>query len=372
MNYFYVPVRLIGSKKKLIFILTMVLIAMKAAVLIAPKNIVFEDREKPSISSPNDVLLEIKSVGICHSDVHYYVHGRIGDLVVKKPLVLGHECSAVVVDKGEAVRNLEVGDRVVIEPAAPCGTCFYCKRGRYNICENLRFMGTPPTDGAFCEYVVWPSDFVYKMPEEMTFEEGALIEPFSVALYSVRRGRLSPGDRVAILGAGTIGLMTLIAARACGASEVYVTDIVDYKLEVARRLGASAVINAKKEDPVETILSLTEGRGADIVFDAVGIEDTFNQALKIVRMGGRLVVIGLGFKDLVTSPILNIPLKEVDIYGILRYCNVFQEALRLVSSKNLKLTELITHRISFSELVKGMELLAKGEENVIKVMVNMV
>lgn len=330
---------------------------------------VIEDRPKPTLSSPDDVLLEIKSVGICHSDVHYYVHGRIGNLVVEKPLILGHECSAVVVDKGENVKHLEVGDRVVVEPAAPCRTCFYCKRGRYNICENLKFMGTPPTDGAFREYVVWPSDFVYRMPDEMTFEEGALIEPFSVALYSVRRGGIMPGDRIAILGAGTIGLMTLIAARECGASEIYITDVADFKLKVAKKLGAKAAINVKREDPVEVVLSLTDGRGPDIVFDAVGIEDTFNQALKMVRVGGKIVVIGLGFRELTSSPVINIPLKEVDVLGILRYSNIFQEAIRLAYSKKLSLAELITHRIGFDELINGMELIAKGAENVIKVMV---
>jgi len=342
---------------------------MKVAVLYEPRHIEFEDRDRPSISSPNEVLVEIKNVGICHSDVHYYVHGRIGDFVVKAPLVLGHECSGVVVEKGEAVKHLEVGDRVVIEPAAPCRSCFYCKIGRYNLCENLKFMGTPPTDGAFSEYVVWPADFVYKMPDDMSFEEGALMEPFSVALYSVRRSGLLPGSRVAILGAGTIGLMTLLAARECGAAEIFITDIVDRKLKLAEELGAKAAINAQKEDPVKTITYLTDGRGPDVVFDAVGIESTFNQALKMVRMGGKVVVIGLGFKDLITSPIIDIPGKELDVLGILRYANVYPEAIRIASSKKPPLTKLITHRLDFSKLIEGMELVAKGKEDVVKVMI---
>jgi len=342
---------------------------MKVAVLYEPRHIEFEDRDRPSISSPNEVLVEIKNVGICHSDVHYYVHGRIGDFVVRAPLVLGHECSGVVVEKGEAVKHLEVGDRVVIEPAAPCRSCFYCKIGRYNLCENLKFMGTPPTDGAFSEYVVWPADFVYKMPDDMSFEEGALMEPFSVALYSVRRSGLLPGSRVAILGAGTIGLMTLLAARECGAAEIFITDIVDRKLKLAEELGAKAAINAQKEDPVKTITYLTDGRGPDVVFDAVGIESTFNQALKMVRMGGKVVVIGLGFKDLITSPIIDIPGKELDVLGILRYANVYPEAIRIASSKKPPLTKLITHRLDFSKLIEGMELVAKGKEDVVKVMI---
>ena len=342
---------------------------MKVAVLYEPRHIELEDRDKPSISSPNEVLVEVRNVGICHSDVHYYVHGRIGDFVVREPLILGHECSGVVVEKGGAVRHLEVGDRVIIEPAAPCRTCFYCKIGRYNLCENLKFMGTPPTDGAFSEYVTWPADFVYKMPDEMSFEEGALIEPFSVALYSVRRSGLLPGSRVAILGAGTIGLMTLMAARECGATEIFITDIVDRKLKLAEELGAKAAINAKEEDPVKTITYLTDGKGPDVVFDAVGLESTFNQALKMVRMGGRIVVIGLGFKDVTTSPIIDIPTKELDILGILRYANVFPDAIRIAASKKPPLTKLITHRLDFSELVKGMELVARGEEDVMKVMI---
>lgn len=342
---------------------------MKAAVLYGPKHIEFEERDKPVISSPNEVLIEIRNVGICHSDVHYYVYGRIGSIVVKEPLILGHECSGVVVEKGSAVKHLEVGDRVIIEPAAPCRTCFYCKTGRYNICMNMKFMGTPPTDGAFREYVAWPSDFVYKMPDNMSFEEGALIEPFSVALYSVRRGGLLPGNRVAILGAGTIGLMILLAVRECGATEIFVTDIIDHKLKLAKELGAKAVINAKKEDPVETVIHLTDGKGPDVVFDAVGIESTFNQALRMVRIGGRVVVIGLGFRDMTTSPIIDIPTKELDVLGILRYANVFPDAIRIVASRKPPPTMLITHRLNFSELVKGMDLVAKGEETVVKVMI---
>jgi L-iditol 2-dehydrogenase len=342
---------------------------MKAAVLYRPREIKFEEREIPKLTSDIDVLVEVRNVGICHSDVHYYVHGRIGDFIVKEPLVLGHECSGVVVDKGPTAKHLEIGDRVIIEPAAPCRICDYCKIGRYNICENLRFMGTPPTDGAFVEYVTWPSDFVYKMPDSMSLEEGALIEPFSVALYSVKRGGLSPGDCVAILGAGTIGLMTLLAALACGASEIFITDIVDSKLRLAEELGATAAINVNKEDPIKTIRYLTGGRGPDIVFDAVGIERTFAQALNIVKTGGKVIVIGLGFGDLTTSPIINIPCKEINVIGILRYANVFPQAIRLVASKKLPLTKLITHRLAFSELVKGMEMLAKGEGDAIKVMI---
>lgn len=342
---------------------------MKAAILYSPKRIILEERPKPAIPSNNDVLIEIKNVGICHSDVHYYLHGRIGDFIVKEPIILGHECSGVIVEKGKDVTNLDIGDRVVIEPASPCRKCLYCKTGRYNICENMRFMGTPPTDGAFCEYTVWPSDFVYKMPEGMSFEEGALIEPFSVALYSIRRGGLSPGNRVAILGAGTIGLMTLLAACECGASEVFITDISDYKLKVAEKLGATTTINVQKEDPIKSIKYLTNGRGVDIVFDAVGIDATFNQALKLVKVGGKVVIIGLGFGELSTAPVIDIPTKELDVIGILRYANIFPEAIRLVARKKLPLTELITHRLDLSELVKGMELLASGREDVIKVMI---
>ncbi|MBS7605933.1 MAG: NAD(P)-dependent alcohol dehydrogenase [Candidatus Bathyarchaeia archaeon] len=342
---------------------------MKAAVLHAPRKLIFEERPEPAISSGDEVLIEIKNVGICHSDVHYYVHGRIGDFIVKEPIILGHECSGVVIEKGKDVSNVDIGDKVIIEPASPCRKCPNCKTGRYNICENLRFMGTPPTDGAFREYVVWPSDFVYKMPEDMNFEEAALIEPFSVALYSVKRAGLSPGSRVAILGAGTIGLMTLLATRECGASEIFITDIVDYKLKLAEKFGATAAINSKKEDPVKSIKYLTDGRGVDVVFEAVGIDTTFNQALKLVKVGGKVVVIGLGFKELSTVPVIDIPTKELDIIGILRYANVFPEAIRLAAHRKLPLTKLITRRLDLPELVKGMEAIAEGKEDEVKVMI---
>ncbi|MEN2974564.1 MAG: NAD(P)-dependent alcohol dehydrogenase [Candidatus Caldarchaeales archaeon] len=342
---------------------------MKAAVLYSPRNMGFEERDYPTIKSPDEVIVEMKNVGICHSDVHYYVHGRIGDFVVKKPIVLGHECSGVVVAKGDSVKHLEVGDRVVIEPAAPCRVCFYCKSGKYNICDNLRFMGTPPDDGAFREFLTWPSDFVYKIPEETSSEEGALIEPFSVALYSVRRGGLMPGNKVMILGAGTIGLMTLLAARESGASDIFITDVIDRKLKLAKDFGATATINVRSEDPLKTINYLTDGRGPDIVFDAVGIEETFNLALKSVRKGGKIVVIGLGFEELTKAQIINIPTKEIDVIGILRYANVFQDAIRLVYRKRPQITRLITHRLSFSDVIKGMRLAAEGGEEVGKIMI---
>ena len=341
---------------------------MKAAVLYRPKVLKFEDREVPS-PNPDEVLIKVKNVGICRSDVHYYVHGRIGSFIVKEPIILGHECSGEIVDKGKNVKDLEIGDRVIVEPGAPCRKCFYCKIGRYNLCDNIAFMGTPPTDGAFREYLTWPSDFVYKMPEGMTFEEGALIEPFSVGVYAVRRAGLLPGNSVAILGAGTIGLMTLLAAREAGASEIFITDIADHKLKLAKKFGAQKAINAKEEDVIESIMSLTNGFGVDIVFDAVGIEQTINQAIRIARKGGKVVIIGLGFEDLTATRIIDIPIKELDVLGIMRYVNVYRDAMKLAFSKKIPLQDLITHRLSFGELVRGMEIMEKDGENAIKIMI---
>ncbi len=198
--------------------------SMKAAVLHGPGDIRMQRVSIPGIG-PDDVLIEVKTIGVCGSDVHYYVTGRIGRYVVREPLILGHECSGEVVRIGQNVRNVDIGDHVAIEPGVPCRRCRFCKSGRYNLCPDVRFLATPPINGAFAEYVASPCDFVYKLPENMTFAEGALIEPLAVGLHAAKRGQVVPGETVVILGAGTIGLMVLQAVKAYGATRIIAVDL---------------------------------------------------------------------------------------------------------------------------------------------------
>jgi L-iditol 2-dehydrogenase len=337
---------------------------MKAAVLHGNRDLRIEEREIPTPKS-DEVLVKMRVVGVCLSDVHYFSVGRIGRNVVEKPLVLGHECSGQIVDIGSEVKSLSKGDRVVIEPGVPCRKCYYCKRGRYNLCNSILFRATPPVDGVFTEYVTSPEDFTYKMPDHMTYEEGAVIEPLSVGIYSVRRGRIGSGDRVVVIGSGTIGLMTLMAAREAGAAEIFSTDLVDFKLNFAKTLGASEIINSGKIDSVKRILELTGGEGVDTVFDAVGLPETIQQAIRMVRNGGVIVMTGLGYPTPeVPVNVTEVIFKELELRGVHRYANVWQDCIKLVSSGRIEAKKLITHTFTFDKIKDAFEKTEKGLDSV--------
>src|SRR5215208_1148824 len=216
---------------------------MRAAVLHAPGEIRIEERERPS-PGPREVLVKITAVGVCGSDVHYYEHGRIGPFVVEAPLVLGHESAGRVVELGEGATRHAVGDRVALEPGVPCGRCRECRAGRYNLCADVRFFATPPVDGAFAEYVTIHEDFAFGLPDSLSDQEGALMEPLSVGVWACRKAEVSAGDRVLVTGAGPIGQLAMQCALAFGATEVTVSDVNPHRLELARRTGATQIVKA--------------------------------------------------------------------------------------------------------------------------------
>ncbi len=337
---------------------------MRAGVLHGIRDLRIEDRDVPRPKT-DEVLVKVKAVGICLSDVHFLTAGRIGRFAVEKPLILGHECSGQIVDIGSEVRDLRKGDRVVIEPGVPCRRCYHCRRGKYNLCSNVAFMATPPVNGALAEYITSPEDFTYRMPDHMTYEEGALIEPLSVGLYSVRRAGTHMGDTVAVLGAGTIGLMTLMAAREGGATKIFAIDIVDFKLKFAKDMGANEVINSKESDPVSKILELTDGEGVDAVFDAVGLPETIQQAIRIVRKGGVVVLTGMGYATPdVPVGVLEVITKELDLRGVFRYANVWQDCIGLVGSGRINVKKLITHKFTLDSIKEAFEKAEQGLDSV--------
>ena len=341
---------------------------MKAAVLTKIKEIKIQDREIPSIGD-NDCLVRIRSVGVCGSDVHYYLHGRIGSQVANPPHILGHESAGEVVETGPAVTRVKKGDRVAVEPGIPCRSCEHCKQGHYNLCKDIRFLGTPPVPGAYVEYLSVPSEFVFPIADSMTVDDAAMIEPLAVAVHSVNLGKVKPGDSIAVLGAGSIGLLTMQTALACGATRAFITDPLEYRLGVAEKFGATAGLNPKKIDAVEAILDLTNGRGVDIVFEAAGAEDTPNQGLKVVKRGGTFVWIGIQAVDRVMIEPEHLRRRSVTIKGVRRFRHTYPAAIDLVKAGKVDVRSIVTHRFPMEEIETAFRLVANYEVGVIKAVI---
>jgi L-iditol 2-dehydrogenase len=322
---------------------------MRTAVLTEPNQFELEERDRPS-PGPDEVLVAVRDVGICGSDVHYYEHGRIGDYVVEEPLVLGHESAGEVVEVGENVAGLAVGDRVALEPGVPCRRCAHCKRGDYHLCEDVTFMATPPHDGAFTEYVSWPADFAYALPDTVSTAEGALCEPLSVGIHACRRGGVGTGDTVLITGAGPIGLMIMEAARAAGATDVIVTDVVEKKVEFARERGADRAVDVSEEDLTEAVSAYTGGVGADVVVEASGAVPSIQSTLDVVRRGGTVVLVGLAAEAEVPFDVLDIIDNELDVHGSFRYKNTYAAAVDLLADGVVDVEGIIDFESSLDEI----------------------
>ncbi|MFJ8671986.1 NAD(P)-dependent alcohol dehydrogenase [Streptomyces sp. NPDC093589] len=307
---------------------------MRAAVLHGPERLVIEERPVPAPGA-HQVLVRIDAVGTCGSDVHYYRHGRIGDFVVKEPMILGHEPSGTVVACGPGATRHQVGQRVSIEPGTPCGTCTECRLGRYNLCPEMVFYATPPVDGVFCEYAAVHEEFAHAVPDSLSDEAAALLEPLSVGVWSCRKARVAPGDRVLITGAGPIGLVAAQTALAFGASEVLVTDIAPHRLEVAREFGATAV------DVSRT--SLAElGHAPNVLLECSGVPAVINEAIRTMARAGRVVLVGMG-GDEVPLPLAKVQNYELEVTGTFRYANTWPTAITLAASGRVRLDPLATH-----------------------------
>jgi len=335
---------------------------MRAIYLEEPGEIVEKEIDRPEIDS-DQLLVEIKSVGVCGSDVEYYRSGRIGEFVVEEPLILGHESAGVVAEVGEEVEGFRRGDRVALEPGVPCRKCKYCKSGRYNLCPDVDFMATPPSDGAFVEYYAHPADFAFKLPGSVSLEEGALAEPLSVGIHACSRAEVGLGDRVAILGSGPIGLATLQAALARGASSVTVTDVIPFRLEMARKLGAERAVNAEKE-------SLEEGSFSKVIQTA-GTAGTYRQAMEIVERGGKVVQVGHPHSDEVAiDP--NLPItREFDLLGSFRYVNTYADAVAMMAAGKVQFEPTISKRFSLGEVEQALRYSSENPDECIKAMVNL-
>lgn len=316
-----------------------------------------------------EVVVKMASVGICGSDLHYYSHGRIGDFVVSFPFILGHECSGIITEVGPGVENLQVGDRVALEPGVPCGQCEYCLSGKYNLCPEVRFFATPPFQGCLMDYVVHPAQFTFKLPDSLSFEEGALVEPMAIGINAALTGGVKLGDTVLIFGAGCIGLVSLLASKAYGATKVLVVDVVEKRLELAQRLGAET-INAKKDDVMASVLEYTEGKGCDVVIDCAGTNVTLSQSVEVAKAGGTVIWVGMA-SDMVNGMRVGpISTKELTIKSIFRYRNLYPTTIEAIANGKVDLKGLVSNRYSFEETPKAFAETYSDAKNIIKSVIN--
>jgi L-iditol 2-dehydrogenase len=324
---------------------------MRASVLRGVRDVAVEERPVPT-PGPVEVQVRVGSVGVCGSDVHYYERGRIGQFVVDAPLVLGHEAGGTVSAVGDDVVGLRVGDRVAIEPGVPCRACAQCRAGRYNLCPDVRFLATPPYDGAFCQYLTMPADFVYAVPDSVSDDAAGLLEPLSVGIWASRRAGVSPRDHVLVTGAGPIGLIAAQTARAYGASAVAVTDVNKHRLEVAARFGLTPI------DVSDTPLA-DAGLAADVLIECSGNGRATSDAIRTLAPAARVVLVGMG-GDEIRLPLSYIQEREIMLTGAFRYTNTWPEAIELAASGRIELDGLVTGHFGLDEVAGA---LTAGEDD---------
>ena len=340
----------------------------KAIYMSGTNNMVTRDVPVP-VPKSNEVLIQIKSVGICGSDLHYYQHGNIGDFVVEGDFILGHECAGIVAEVGEKVKSLKIGDRVALEPGKTCGKCEQCKSGKYNLCPDVIFFATPPYHGVFTNYVAYDEDMCFKLPENMSFDEGALVEPLAVGLHATDQGGVKLGDTVVIFGAGCIGLVTLLAAKAKGASKIIVVDVIEKRLEYAKNLGATTAINAKELDPLKQIDRLTDGRGADVVIETAGAKITVQQTASVVKIGGTVVLVGMTIENETSYDFMKLMGKEGTLKTIFRYRNLYPVAINAISSGAIDVKQIVTDEFKFNGTKEAFDYVIKHQSDVVKAVI---
>jgi len=342
---------------------------MKAAVLHGVNDVRVQEMPRPELVAPDYCVVKIDACGICGSDVHFFRHMKIGHFVVESPLILGHESAGTIVEVGAEVKSLKVGDRVAIEPGWTCRKCEFCKSGRYNLCKDVVFLAAPPYHGAFAEYLAWPADFLFKVPEGVSQEEAAMVEPFSVGLHAARRAGVRGGDWVLVSGSGPIGLCALQAAKANGATRVIVTDMVQSRLDAAAELGAALTVNLGNQNIREAVAHYTGGRGVDVVLECSGTIPAVIDAVEVVKTGGMVQLVGNFMAEMPQIPIQRMVERELSVSGLFRYANCYPASLDMISSGVVNTRALITHRFSLDEVPEAMAWVDENKDKVVKAVV---
>jgi len=341
---------------------------MKVAIMegIGKMNLLEKDIPQPA---DDEVLVKLEYVGICGSDIHYYETGAIGNFIVDPPFVLGHESGGTVVEAGKNVKHLSVGDKVALEPGKACGKCEFCREGKYNLCPDMVFFATPPVDGVFQEYVAHDAELCFKLPDHVSTLEGALIEPLAVGFHAADQGNAHAGQTAVVFGAGCIGLVTLLALKAKGVSNVIVVDIIKKRLEKALELGAGAVVNGVEENAAAKILELTKGRGVDLAIETAGTQTTTNQCISVTRKGATIVLVGYSKTGKMMLNISGSLDKELTFKTIFRYRHIYPMAIEAVANGKVNIIDIVTNYFDLDDIQQAMDESIRDKANIVKAVI---
>jgi D-xylulose reductase len=343
---------------------------MKALVLEEKDRLALRDVALEEKLGPRDVRISLRSVGICGSDMHYYTHGRIGPFVVKEPMILGHEAAGVVAEVGAAVRELKVGDRVCMEPGIPDPNSRAARLGKYNLDPAVRFWATPPVHGILRPSVVHPADFTFKLPDNVSLAAGAMCEPLAIGVHSATKAQVQPGDLAVVIGAGTIGMVTVLAAIAAGCARIIVSDVDDAKLALAEKLGPVMGVNVRSQRLVDVVQRESDGWGADVVFEASGNEKAAAEVFDLICPGGRVVFTGMP-PEPIAYDVPKAQIKEARVEHVFRYAHVYGRTVAMLGSGKIDVTPLITQTFPFKDSLQAFEFAKRPPAGSVKVQIEL-
>jgi L-iditol 2-dehydrogenase len=343
---------------------------MKAMKLTGIREMHLMEVPEPQILLPSDVKIRMKVVGVCGSDIHYYTTGRIGSQVVQYPFTVGHEGAGEVVAVGAQVKRLKAGDRIAFDPAMPCWECDQCKAGRPHTCRKLLFLGCPgQAEGCLSEYIVLPESSCFPIEAHMSLDEAAISEPLAIGVYAVKNSIPMPGSVIGILGSGPIGMSVMLAAKAAGCTRIYMTDRLDARLDTVKAAGAMFTLNVETDDVCTTVLE-QDPLMLDAVFECCGRQEALDQAVDLLKPGGKLVVVGIPEFDRWTLSADQMRRKEIRIQNIRRQVDCTEAALQAMASGSIDVSLMATHRFSFPDTDRAFDLVAGYRDGVMKAMID--
>ena len=343
---------------------------MEALVLERKDELSLRDIAVDEPLGPHDVRVALRRVGVCGSDIHYYAHGGIGPFIVNEPMILGHEASGEIVEVGAEVAALAVGDRVCMEPGIPDPRSRAARLGKYNLDPAVKFWATPPVHGVIRPTVVHPADFTFRLPDSVSYAAGAMVEPLAVGVHAATKAQVSPGATAVVVGAGTIGMVTVLSALAAGCSRVIVSDVQEPKLEIAAALGPVLPVNAHSENLADYVMRETDGWGADVVFEASGNGKAASEVFNYLCPGGTVVLVGMPGAP-IAYDVLAAQVKEARVEHVFRYAHVYPQAVAMLASGKISIDTLITDLYEFSESVQAFDFARSMPPTTVKVQIDL-